>query len=120
MNSAILANMNTLRNWGGMELPFWCHKISWLRSVITGGIYQQDAFYDIADDLGIMIWEEVHNSLFFHLLLLIPNVKFMFACAMYPRDIAFLSTVTEEVKYQVLSDSDLTIACSHSLGRFGA
>eukprot|EP01102_Stenamoeba_stenopodia_P020003 TRINITY_DN7671_c0_g1_i1.p1 TRINITY_DN7671_c0_g1~~TRINITY_DN7671_c0_g1_i1.p1 ORF type:complete len:692 (-),score=133.00 TRINITY_DN7671_c0_g1_i1:976-3051(-) len=65
LNSAVLANMNTLRNWGG-------------------GIYQQDAFYDIADDIGIMIWEE-----------------FMFACAMYPRDIGFLSTVTEEVKYQV-------------------
>jgi beta-mannosidase len=66
VKSAYDANMNTLRNWGG-------------------GIYQHDAFYQICDELGIMVWEE-----------------FMFACSMYPRDDQFLDTVQEEVRHQVL------------------
>jgi beta-mannosidase len=41
-------------------------------------------FYDIADELGIMIWQD-----------------FMFACAMYPTDDQFLASVSAEVRYQV-------------------
>ncbi|KAJ4460319.1 putative Beta-mannosidase A [Paratrimastix pyriformis] len=63
--SAQAANMNGLRVWGG-------------------GIYQPDIFYDLADQLGLLIWEDV-----------------MFACAMYPRDGDFLANVAEEVRYQV-------------------
>eukprot|EP01059_Diplonema_ambulator_P009137 TRINITY_DN18960_c0_g1_i2.p1 TRINITY_DN18960_c0_g1~~TRINITY_DN18960_c0_g1_i2.p1 ORF type:complete len:603 (+),score=216.68 TRINITY_DN18960_c0_g1_i2:33-1811(+) len=59
------ANYNALRVWGG-------------------GVYQQDAFYDLADSMGIVVWQEA-----------------MFACAMYPADNTFLSSVEAEITYQV-------------------
>jgi beta-mannosidase len=63
--SAKEANMNMLRVWGG-------------------GIYELDAFYDLADELGILIWQD-----------------FMFACSMYPADAASLANVAAEVRHQV-------------------
>jgi len=42
-----------------------------------GGIYENDIFYDLCDKYGIMIWQD-----------------FMFACAMYPGDEAFLENVS--------------------------
>jgi beta-mannosidase len=44
-----------------------------------GGIYENDIFYDLCDKYGIMIWQD-----------------FMFACAMYPGDEAFLENVRQE------------------------
>lgn len=54
------ANMNMLRVWGG-------------------GIYEDDYFYEFADENGILIWQD-----------------FMFACSMYPGDKAFLDNVRQE------------------------
>lgn len=65
IDSAVQANCNILRVWGG-------------------GIYEHDAFYDHCDELGIMVWQD-----------------FMFACAMYPWDDAFLANVAQEVKEQI-------------------
>nr|CAD7205356.1 unnamed protein product [Timema douglasi] len=59
------ANMNILRVWGG-------------------GVYESEDFYEIADQLGILIWQD-----------------FMFACSMYPSDERFLSSVNMEVEQQV-------------------
>lgn len=59
------ANMNMLRVWGG-------------------GVYESDLFYQIADELGILIWHD-----------------FMFACALYPVHKQFLTSVREEVFQQV-------------------
>ncbi len=49
-----------------------------------GGIYEKDIFYQLCDSLGILVWQD-----------------FMFACAMYPGDSAFLSNVTGEITCQV-------------------
>jgi beta-mannosidase len=66
LQSAKDSNQNMIRVWGG-------------------GVYQSDEFYDICDELGIMVWQD-----------------FMFADALYPSHTAFLDDVRDEVKYQVL------------------
>ncbi|XP_078057374.1 beta-mannosidase isoform X3 [Mustelus asterias] len=65
LQSAVDANMNALRVWGG-------------------GVYEQDEFYHLCDELGIMIWQD-----------------FMFACALYPTDESFLNSVKTEITHQV-------------------
>jgi len=65
LQSAKDANMNMLRVWGG-------------------GIYETNHFYEIADELGIMIWQD-----------------FMFACALYPTNDEFLRSVRTEITQQV-------------------
>ncbi|XP_071452047.1 beta-mannosidase [Hetaerina americana] len=63
--SAREVGVNMLRVWGG-------------------GNYESDYFYDLADQMGILIWQDM-----------------MFACSMYPTEISFLDSVHLEVKQQV-------------------
>lgn len=49
-----------------------------------GGIYEDDHFYDLCDIHGILVWQD-----------------FMFACAMYPGDRAFLDNVEIEATQQI-------------------
>ena len=65
IQSAADANMNMLRVWGG-------------------GVYEDDRFYNLCDEKGILVWQD-----------------FMFACNMYPGDTAFLNNVEKEAEEQV-------------------
>ena len=65
LRAAVLANMNCMRLWGG-------------------GIYESEDFYDLCDELGLLVWHD-----------------FMFACTLYPGDAAFLASVRAEADYQV-------------------
>jgi len=65
LESARNAHMNMVREWGG-------------------GHYESDVFYDIADELGIMVWQE-----------------FMFGGDMVPGDVAFQENVRREAVDQI-------------------
>ncbi|HWW75419.1 MAG TPA: glycoside hydrolase family 2 TIM barrel-domain containing protein, partial [Pyrinomonadaceae bacterium] len=65
IQSARDANMNMLRVWGG-------------------GFYEADDFYELCDELGILVWQD-----------------FMFACSMYPGDEKFLASVRAEAEDNV-------------------
>lgn len=60
LKSAAEANFNMLRVWGG-------------------GIYEDDVFYDLCDELGILVWHD-----------------FMFSCSIYPGDDEFIENVMGE------------------------
>lgn len=65
LESAKAVNMNMMRVWGG-------------------GQYEPDYFYELCDELGIMVWHD-----------------FMFSCMPYPADEPFLEDVHTEITQQV-------------------
>lgn len=65
VQNAVDANMNMLRVWGG-------------------GIYEDDVFYDLCDEQGILVWQD-----------------FIFACSMYPSDANFVNNVQREIEQNV-------------------
>jgi beta-mannosidase len=75
------SNMNMLRVWGG-------------------GIYENDIFYDLCDEKGILVWQD-----------------FMFACAMYPGDKEFLANIKQEAIEQVTrlrNHSSIALWCGNN------
>lgn len=62
LQSAVDAHMNMIRVWGG-------------------GRYEPNWFYDLCDEMGLMVWQD-----------------FMFACHLYPATPNFLAEVTAEVR----------------------
>ncbi|MBL8968637.1 MAG: glycoside hydrolase family 2 protein [Spirochaetaceae bacterium] len=65
LRSAVEANMNCLRVWGG-------------------GRYESDSFYELCDELGLLVWQDC-----------------MFSCALYPSSPDFLAEVEAEIRHQV-------------------
>lgn len=66
IKSAAVANMNMLRCWGG-------------------GIYENDAFYDLCDEYGLCVWQD-----------------FMFACSAYPAfDADWMANVRVEAEQNI-------------------
>jgi len=65
LGSAREANFNMIRVWGG-------------------GAYEKDAFYELCDKLGLLVWQD-----------------FMFACATYPWNDDFAAEVKAEAEHQV-------------------
>lgn len=65
LHQAAAVGMNMIRVWGG-------------------GIYPSDYFYELANRLGLLVWQD-----------------FMFACAMYPGDSAYLNSVATEIDFQI-------------------
>ncbi|MDC7232744.1 MAG: glycoside hydrolase family 2 protein [Spirochaetales bacterium] len=65
LEDAVKANMNMIRLWGG-------------------GQYEADFFYELCDEMGLMIWHDM-----------------MFACSLYPANDSFLQNVKEEITHQI-------------------
>ncbi|MDR1258612.1 MAG: glycoside hydrolase family 2 protein [Tannerellaceae bacterium] len=63
---AVSANMNMLRVWGG-------------------GVYEDDIFYNLCDQYGILVWQD-----------------FMFACSTYPMNPAMLDNIRREATDNVV------------------
>jgi beta-mannosidase len=81
LNYAKNGSMNIVRVWGG-------------------GFYENDIFYDLCDELGLLVWND-----------------FMFACAAYPEHGEFIQNVSEEVRQNVKrlqNHASLAIWCGNN------
>ena len=81
LGDVVAANMNMLRVWGG-------------------GIYEDDLFYELCDEKGILIWQD-----------------YMYACAMYPGDEAFLENAKQEAVDQLTrlrNHSSIVLWCGNN------
>ncbi|AFN74531.1 beta-mannosidase [Melioribacter roseus P3M-2] len=75
------AGMNMVRLWGG-------------------AIYEDDLFYDLCDEMGVMVWQD-----------------FMFACAMYPADEVMQKRIRAEAEYNIIrlrNHPSLAIWCGNN------
>jgi len=79
-------NMNMVRVWGG-------------------GIYENDLFYKLCDEFGLLVWQD-----------------FMFACGEYPEYSGFIDNVIKEIEYNVgrlRNHPSLAIWCGNNENEWG-
>ncbi len=81
------ANMNMLRIWGG-------------------GIYEDDAFYEACDEMGIMVWQD-----------------FMYACAQYPDEYKWFRDIvydeSEKVVLSLRNHPSIVLWCGNNENNWG-
>jgi beta-mannosidase len=65
LEQARATNMNMMRVWGG-------------------GLYETEAFYELCDEMGMLVWQD-----------------FLFACAFYPEEPPLRKQIEEEARYNV-------------------
>lgn len=81
LSDAKASRMNMLRVWGG-------------------GIYENDYFYQLCDEKGLLVWQD-----------------FMFACNMYPGDSLYINNVSQEITANVKrlrNHPSLTLWCGNN------
>lgn len=81
MEKAVFANFNSIRVWGG-------------------GYYPDDWFYDICDELGLLVWQDC-----------------MFACGVYDLTPEFEASITAELRdniKRIRSHASLAILCGNN------
>lgn len=81
LKAAVSANFNTIRVWGG-------------------GYYPSDYFYDLCDELGLVVWQDL-----------------MFACNIYDVTDAFVKNITAEIKdniKRIRHHASLAILCGNN------
>ncbi len=81
LQKAVDAHMNMLRVWGG-------------------GIYEDECFYDLCDELGLMVWQD-----------------FMFSCAEYPEETWFhdqVRTEAEAIVKQLRHHPSIVLWCGNN------
>jgi beta-mannosidase len=81
LESAKAANMNMVRVWGG-------------------GRYESEDFYELCDELGLLVWQDA-----------------AFSCALYPASHAFLASVEAELRHQtrrLQSHPSLALWCGNN------
>ena len=66
LRQAVEANINLVRVWGG-------------------GLYESDDFYELADEMGLLVWQD-----------------FLFACAAYPEEEPLRSEIEAEARENIL------------------
>ena len=80
-------NMNMLRIWGG-------------------GIYENKAFYELCDEMGIMVWQD-----------------FMYACAHYPDHLEWFSEMAKEEAEKAIKDlrkyTSIVLWCGNNENNWG-
>ena len=81
-NDALLPNVTAERYYQLMKDVKDAHH-NMIR-VWGGGIYEDNRFYEAADEMGILVWQD-----------------FIFACTTYPSDPNFLRRVAEEAEYNI-------------------